>query len=74
MSSIRCAKKPFRQRRTCFPYAGMPIRKRRQHIPGYKFYFGDMPHGTADKAAAAMTRDEAAAYIAGLVPPTPDPA
>ena len=29
--------------------------------------------GTADKAAPALTKAEADAYIAALVPPTPDP-
>ena len=52
-----------------FPYEGMPIRKRRQHIPGYKFYFGDMPVGTVGKAAAAMPADEVAAYEASLKDP-----
>jgi N-acyl homoserine lactone hydrolase len=32
-----------------------------------------MPAGMADKAAPAMTKEEAEAYIASLVPPTPDP-
>jgi hypothetical protein len=50
----------------------MPIRKRRQAIPGYQFYFGDMGAGLAQKSAPVMTRAEAAAYIAALVPPTPD--
>jgi len=52
-----------------FPYHGMPIRKRRQVIPGYKFYFGDMPAGTAQKAAPAMKPEEVDAYIAGLKRP-----
>ena len=47
----------------------MPIRNRRQHIPGYKFYFGDMPAGMADKAAPAMSQEEADAFIAGLKDP-----
>ena len=44
----------------------MPIRKRRQPIWGYQFYFGDMPIGTADKAAQALTRQEAETYISSL--------
>ena len=52
-----------------FPYEGMPIRKRRQHIPGYKFYFGDMPAGTAQKAAPAMKPEEVDSYIARLKRP-----
>lgn len=57
-----------------YPFEGMALRKRRQFIPGYPFYFGDMPAGAAAKAAPAMRADEVEAYVAGLVPPTPDPA
>ncbi|MCY4304413.1 MAG: N-acyl homoserine lactonase family protein [Aestuariivita sp.] len=49
-----------------FPYDGMPIRKRRQMIPGYKFYFGDMPEGTVHKVAPAMKPEDVDAYIANL--------
>ena len=52
-----------------FPYEGMPIRKRRQPIPGFQFYFGDMPAGSTGKAAPAMTGEEAEAYLAGLADP-----
>ena len=45
----------------------------RQPIPGYRFYFGDMPPGMAAKAAPAMTQEEADAYIAGLAAPKADP-
>ncbi|MEL6921497.1 MAG: N-acyl homoserine lactonase family protein, partial [Pseudomonadota bacterium] len=69
---LACHDKVANGRSDVFPYEGMPVRKRRQVIPGYQFYFGDMPVGTADKSAPAMSRDEVDAYIAGLVPPTPD--
>ena len=26
-----------------YPFEGMKLRERRRHIPGYSFYFGDMP-------------------------------
>ncbi len=35
-----------------FPHPGMQLRQRREHIPGYQFYFGDMPPGTARDADA----------------------
>ena len=41
-----------------FPYAGMPIRKRRQAIPGFRFYFGDMPGGSAGKSAPSMAEPD----------------
>ena len=50
----------------------MELRKRRQFIPGYPFYFGDMPPGTAEKAAPAMKAEDVDAYMASLLPPTPD--
>ena len=34
-----------------YPFEGMKPRERRKHIPGYHFYFGDMPAGAAAKAA-----------------------
>ena len=52
-----------------FPYEGVPIRNRRQHILGYKFYFGDMPVGTVDLAALALSLEEVAEYEASLVNP-----
>jgi len=61
---LPCHDEVANARSDVFPYEGMPIRKRRQAIPGYKFYFGDMPAGMADKAAPAMSKDEADAYIA----------
>jgi len=70
---LACHDKVANQRSDVFPYEGMPIRKRRQHIPGYKFYFGDMPAGMADKAAPALKPSEVDAYIAGLVAPKADP-
>jgi glyoxylase-like metal-dependent hydrolase (beta-lactamase superfamily II) len=66
---LPCHDEEANARSDVFPYPGMPIRKRRQPIPGYKFYFGDMPVGTADKAAPAMTQEEADAFIAGLKDP-----
>ena len=52
-----------------FPYEGIPIRKRRQHIPGFKFYFGDMPGDTIDKTAPAMKPEDVDAYLASLKDP-----
>ncbi|MCY4446858.1 MAG: N-acyl homoserine lactonase family protein [Rhodobacteraceae bacterium] len=52
-----------------FPYEGMPLRKRRQVIPGYQFYFADMPGDTAQKSAPAMPADEVEAYINNLADP-----
>jgi len=66
---LPCHDEVANARSDVFPYEGMPIRKRRQPIPGFQFFFGDMPAGMADKAAPAMTRDEAAAYLAGLKDP-----
>jgi N-acyl homoserine lactone hydrolase len=40
---LPCHDKVANARSDVFPYEGMPIRKRRQPIPGYQFYFGDMP-------------------------------
>jgi len=56
-----------------YPFEGMELRQRRQFIPGYPFYFGDMPAGAAAKSAPPMKASEVDAYIAGLVAPTPDP-
>ena len=36
-----------------YPFEGMRLRERRKHVPGYHFYFGDMPPGAARKAAAS---------------------
>ncbi|MDE0852448.1 MAG: N-acyl homoserine lactonase family protein, partial [Yoonia sp.] len=69
---LACHDKVANARSDVFPYEGMPIRKRRQTIPGFQFYFGDMPAGTADKVAPALKSDEVEAYLAGLVPPTAD--
>jgi glyoxylase-like metal-dependent hydrolase (beta-lactamase superfamily II) len=71
---LACHDKLANARSEVFPYEGMPIRARRQPIPGYRFHFGDMPPGAAARAAPAMTEAEAEAYVAALVPPTPDPA
>ena len=66
---LPCHDEEANARSDVFPYEGMPIRKRRQPIPGYKFYFGDMPAGTADKAAPALSQEEADAFIASLKDP-----
>jgi len=66
---LPCHDEEANARSDVFPYEGMPIRKRRQAMPGYKFYFGDMPAGMADKAAPALTKEETDAYIAGLKDP-----
>ena len=55
-----------------YPFPGMKLRKRRQYIPGFEFYFGDMPPGTAEKSAPAMKPEEVEGYLASLKPPTPD--
>ncbi|MFV0361316.1 N-acyl homoserine lactonase family protein [Tropicimonas sp.] len=55
-----------------YPFEGMKLRKRRQFIPGFQFYFADMPPGAAERAAPAMKPGEVAAYLASLEPPTPD--
>ena len=52
-----------------YPYEGMKLRKRRQYIPGYEFYFGDMPQGAAHKSAPAMPKGEVEDYIASLKKP-----
>ena len=56
-----------------FPFPGMPKRARRQPIPGYAFYFGDMADGLAGKAAPRLSEDEARALVAQLEDPQPDP-
>ena len=66
---LHCNDEPANARSTVYPYEGMPIRKRRQPIPGYKFYFGDMPAGMANKAAPAMSKKEADEFIASIVDP-----
>ena len=66
---LPCHDEVANARSDVFPYDGIPIRKRRQPIPGYQFYFGDMPIGTAGKAAPALTKEEADQYIAGLKNP-----
>ena len=52
-----------------FPYENMPVRKRRQFIPGYQFYFGDMPAGAARNETPMMKPEEVDAYIASLTDP-----
>ena len=69
---LACHDKVANARSDVFPYEGMPIRKRRQFIPGFQFYFGDMPDGAVAKAAPAMKPDEVEAYLASLTPPTAD--
>jgi N-acyl homoserine lactone hydrolase len=56
-------------RSDAFPYPGMPLRTRRQVIPGFQFYFGDMPPASVGRAAPAMTRAEVKSYLAGLTHP-----
>ncbi|MEO0637695.1 MAG: N-acyl homoserine lactonase family protein [Pseudomonadota bacterium] len=55
-----------------YPFEGMELRKRRQHIPGFKFYFGDMPPGTANKVAEPMKEEDVQAYLDGLMVPSPE--
>ena len=55
-----------------YPFEGMELRKRRQFIPGFQFYFGDMPAGAAEKAAPAMKKEDVPAYLASLVKPSPE--
>lgn len=55
-----------------YPFDGMPLRKRRQYIPGFEFYFADLPVGTANKFAPAMKPEEVESYLASLTPPTAD--
>ena len=55
-----------------YPFDGMELRKRRQFIPGFPFYFADIPNETAAKIAPPMTEEEATAYLADLRPPKPD--
>ncbi|MXW86060.1 MAG: N-acyl homoserine lactonase family protein, partial [Boseongicola sp. SB0667_bin_21] len=52
-----------------FPFEGMPIRRRRQAIPGYQFYFGDMPAGAAGREAPAMAAEDVDAYVSSLARP-----
>jgi len=41
---VACGERPV------YPFEGMPLRQRRRHVPGYSFYFGDMPGGKAVSA------------------------
>jgi glyoxylase-like metal-dependent hydrolase (beta-lactamase superfamily II) len=66
---LPCHDAEANQRSDVFPYEGMPLRKRRQTIPGFQFYFGDMPSGAVGKAAPAMPRDEVEGYLASLKDP-----
>jgi hypothetical protein len=66
---LPCHDAAANQRSDVFPYPGMPLRARRQVIPGFQFYFGDMPAGMAAKAAPALTRAQAEIYLAGLKHP-----
>ena len=66
---LPCHDQKANSRSDVFPYEDMPIRKRRQPIPGYQFYFGDMPQGTAQKSTLAMPADEVEAYINSLENP-----
>ena len=66
---LPCHDEAANARSHVFPYAGMPLRRRRQSIPGFKFYFGDMPANMADKIAPAMSAEEAEVFISNLVDP-----
>lgn len=55
-----------------YPFEGMRLRRRRQRIPGFPFYFGGMPPGAASKAAPDMAAEAVDDYLASLWPPTPD--
>jgi len=52
-----------------FPYEGMPLRKRRQVIPGFPFYFADLAPGGAEHSAPRMTAEEAKSWLAALKDP-----
>ncbi len=39
-----------------YPFPGMKLRERRKHIPGFHFYFGDMPAGAAKDSARSRKR------------------
>ncbi|MDE2792880.1 MAG: N-acyl homoserine lactonase family protein [Paracoccaceae bacterium] len=69
---LPCHDRLANERSNVFPYDGMPLRKRRQFIPGFKFYFGDMPMDTAERAAAAMNPEDVKDYLASLTPPSPN--
>ena len=66
---LPCHDAAANERSEVLPYEGVPIRNRRQHILGYKFYFGDMPVGTVDLGALALSLEEVAEYEASLVNP-----
>jgi N-acyl homoserine lactone hydrolase len=66
---LPCHDEAANARSDVFPYPGMPLRKRRQVIPGFQFYFGDMPSASVGRAAPAMTRAEVESYLAGLTHP-----
>ena len=66
---LPCHDEAANARSDVFPYDGMPLRKRRQFIPGFQFYFGDMPPGAVGKAAPAMKADEVEGYLAALTAP-----
>ena len=55
-----------------YPFEGMTLRERRKTIPGFPFYFGDMPEGTAGEAAPAMAAGDVRAYLDTLDVPKPD--
>jgi len=66
---LPCHDEIANSRSAVFPYEGMPIRKRRQVIPGYHFYFGDMPREATRAIAPAMAVEDVDAYIACLSDP-----
>jgi glyoxylase-like metal-dependent hydrolase (beta-lactamase superfamily II) len=66
---LPCHDEAANARSDVFPYEGMPLRARRRHIPGFRFYFGDMPDGAVARAAPAMAAEDVPAYLAGLRDP-----
>lgn len=69
---LPCHDRSANERSDVFPYAGTPLRKRRQFIPGFKFDFGDMPTGTSKRIAPAMKPEDVKGYLGSLIPPSPD--
>ena len=68
---LACHDEIANARSDVFPYAGMTLRERRQVIPGFSFYFGDMPGDCAARSSPAMSKENAAAYIRALPHPKP---
>lgn len=66
---LPCHDEEANARSSVFPYEGMPLRNRRQVIPGFQFYFGDMANGLAAKSSPAMGAKDVEAYLASLTDP-----